>query len=248
MTTELREIDRSPRSGPDAAVVAAVQAGDRSAFASLVERHRREIQAYCSRMLGSVSEAEDLAQETFLRAWRSRASFEGRSTFRAWIYRIATNVCLDRLRCRRLVAGPDDAMTTAARPSATAWNGLPDEVASNEQEPDAAVAAKETVEVMLLAAIRQLSPRQRAVLILRDVLDWSAADAAALLDLSVAAVNSALQRARATVQAHLSVQHHEPVRGSQQTPEERELLQWCISVHERPATAPAAELRQRLAL
>src|SRR5918995_126434 len=169
-----------------------------TAFSALVERHRRELQVHCYRMLGSLDEAEDLTQETFLRAWRKRASFEGRSTIRAWLYRIATNACLDALqrRPRRATGG------------GVAWlQPYPDEllegVAAPGDEPDAAAVEKETIELAFMVAVQHLPPRPRAVLILRDVLGWSAKETAALLETSVPAANSALQRARAALKEHL---------------------------------------------
>jgi RNA polymerase sigma-70 factor (ECF subfamily) len=153
-------------------------------------------------MLGSFEEAEDLVQETLLRAWRAwrgRAARGEHSTFRAWLYRIATNACLDVLRRR-----PRQAPRPASR---VPWlqpypDRLLDEVAASGAEPAAAVVAKETIELAFLAAVQHLPPRQRAVLLLRDVLGWSAREAASLLDASVPAVNSALQRARATLRTH----------------------------------------------
>ena len=171
---------------------------DETAFSALVARHRRELQVHCYRMLGSLEEAEDLTQETFLRAWRKRAGFEGRSTIRAWLYRIATNACLDALerRPRRAAGGevhwlqpyPDDLL-----------DGIP----APGEEPDAVVVAKETIELAFIVAVQHLPPRQRAVFILRDVLGWPASKAADALELTVASVTSALQRARVTMREQL---------------------------------------------
>ena len=186
---------------------------EQPAFAALVERHRGELQVHCYRMLGSLEDAEDLVQETFLRAWRSRERFgaDGRFSFRAWLYRIATNACLDVLRSRprrvmpprrRARGGPDRA-ALAARPTSRGCSRTPTGCSSRsprrEDEPGAVVVARETIELAFIAAIQHLPPRQRAVLILRDVLGWSAKDTAALLETSVASANSALQRARATL-------------------------------------------------
>jgi RNA polymerase sigma-70 factor (TIGR02960 family) len=181
------------------AVLAAAQAGDESAFARLIERHRRELHVHCYRMLGSFEDAEDLVQETFLRAWRSRATFDRGSFFRAWLYRIATNACLDSLRrTSRRVASPG---SLAEVPWLQPYpDRLLDEIAPSEEEPDAVVVARETIELAYLAVIQLLPARQRAVLILRDVLGWSAIETAEALEMSVAAANSALQRARATLQ------------------------------------------------
>ena len=173
--------------------------GDRDAFTAIAERHRRELQVHCYRMLGSFDDAEDLVQETFLRAWRSRATYQGRSTFRAWLYRIATNACLDALEKRP---------RTPTQSGEVTWlqpypDRLLEDAAPSDAEPDALVVAKETIELAFLVAIQHLPPQTRAVLILRDVLGWPAKDTAALLDTSVAAVNSALQRAHAALKQHL---------------------------------------------
>jgi RNA polymerase sigma-70 factor (TIGR02960 family) len=223
------------------AFVAAAKAGDESAFATLVERHRRELHVHCYRMLGSFEEAEDLVQETFLRAWRKRESFEGGPGFRAWLYRIATNASLDaiRLRSRRVVSLGSFAEVPWLQPYP---DQLLDEVAPSDAEPDAVVVARETIELTFLAVIQLLPPQQRAVLILRDVLDWSAAEAASLLDTTVAAANSALQRGRATLREQLP--QHQPDRSAAQdlSADERALLQGFIDTHESGDTAAAAAL------
>jgi RNA polymerase sigma-70 factor (ECF subfamily) len=186
------------------AAVAAVRAGDESAFGELAERYRGELQRHCYRLLGSVEESEDLVQETFLRAWRKRRSFHGRSSFRRWLYAIATNACLDVLeRRKRVVLGHGEAQPLAE----ISWlqpysDRLPAGIAVPGAEPEAEVVAKETIELALTAANQLLPPKQRAVLIARNVLGWSAAESAAALDVSVPAVNSALQRARATLRHH----------------------------------------------
>jgi RNA polymerase sigma-70 factor, ECF subfamily len=185
---------------------------EQSAFAAVFERHRAELQVHCYRMLGSLEDAEDLVQETFLRAWRSRERFaaDGRFSFRAWLYRISTNACLDVLRARsRRVMPPDvvpaaDPTVVPSPPADLPWlqpypDRLLEQVTAPEEEPGAVVVARETIELAFIAAIQHLPPRQRAVLILRDVLGWSANDTASLLKTSVAAANSALQRARATL-------------------------------------------------
>jgi RNA polymerase sigma-70 factor (ECF subfamily) len=172
-------------------------------FDDLVRRYRRELHVHCYRMLGSFDEAEDHVQEVFLRAWRSREDFEGRSSPRTWLYRVATNACLDTLRrdARRAVPVP-----SGSGPSVTAmpWvqpypDSLLDEVAAGQPGPEAVAVSRETISLAFLAAIQLLPPRQRAVLILRDVVSWPAAGVAAMLDMSVPAVNSALQRARTTL-------------------------------------------------
>jgi RNA polymerase sigma-70 factor, ECF subfamily len=190
--------------GEDPSIVTAVRRGSEAAFATLVERHRRELRVHCYRMLGNFEDAEDVVQETFVKAWRGRGGFEGRSTLRAWLYRIATNACLDTIkRRRRRVAVADPVRTLGHPPSfdEVPWlQPIPDvvldEPAASDEQPDAVVIATETIGLAFLAAIQHLPPRPRAVLILRDVLGWTAAETAAALDETVAAVNSGLQRAR----------------------------------------------------
>jgi RNA polymerase sigma-70 factor, ECF subfamily len=167
-----------------------------------LEQHRRELTAYSYRMLGSPFEAEDAVQETLLRAWKSIGRFEGRSELRSWLYRIATNVCLDLLNARERRARPMD-LGPAREPVAANLNTLP-EVTWIEPLPDdpAEVAeSRETIRLAFVAALQHLPPRQRAVLILCEVLRWKAAEVAELLETSVASVNSALQRARATLES-----------------------------------------------
>src|SRR5256714_3009795 len=172
-----------------------------------LEGHRRELTAYSYRMLGSPFEAEDAVQETFIRAWRGLERFEGRAALRSWLYRIATNVCLDMLASRERRARPMD-LGPAREPVESNLNALP-EVTWIEPVPDGLVAvegdpaelavARETIRLALVAALQHLPPRQRASLILCEVLYWKASEVAELLDTSVASVNSALQRARATL-------------------------------------------------
>ena len=214
----------------EGADVAAAIGGDEGAFAALTERHRRELHLHCYRMLASFDEAEDAVQETFLRAWRHRASFEGGMLFRAWLYRIATNVCIDQLR--RAGRQPVDAQTFRDLPWIQPYpDTLLDEVVATDQQPDAVVVERETIELLFLAALQVLPPRQRAALIARDVLGWPAVDTAVVLETSVPAANSALQRARATMQEHLPARRSE---WSAPTPSdrERELLAQFIAAHE----------------
>src|SRR6266511_4125953 len=253
---------RSTSAGTDVsldAVVAAARAGDEAAFAALVERHRAELRVHCYRMLGSFDEAEDLVQETFLRAWKNLGGFEGRSTLRAWLYRIATNACLDALdgRARRVLphhlAGPSAPSGGLPPRTDIAWlQPFPDRLigadrpgepaAPSEDEPDAVVVARETIELAFLAAIQHLPPRQRAVLILRDVLGWPAKQTAELLSGSVASVNSALQRARATLRQHLPERRLDWVRSEQPTEQERAVLRRYMDAMERADLAAVADV------
>jgi RNA polymerase sigma-70 factor (ECF subfamily) len=214
--------------------------GAEATFAALAERHRRELHVHCYRMLGSFQEAEDAVQETFLRAWSHRASVEVGPGLRAWLYRIATNACLDALR-RRKRRGVE-VRSNADLPWLQPYpDRLLDDVAPREDEPDAVVVARETIELAYIALIQLLPPRQRAVLILRDVLGWPAADTAAMLEISVAAANSALQRARATIEEHRPSRDAGPP-GGELSETERALLQGFIDAHERADAEAALEL------
>src|SRR3954447_13061110 len=172
-----------------------------------LETHRKELTGYCYRMLGSGFEAEDAVQETMVRAWRSIDHFEGRSSLRSWLYRIATNVCLDMLqgpqrRARPMDLGPSSSADTLLSPGLpdSAWvQPVPDALVLPEGDPAEVAASRETIRLAFVAALQHLPPRQRAVLILREVLAWQAAEVAELLDTTVVSVNSALQRARATL-------------------------------------------------
>lgn len=218
---------------------------DEPEFAALVERHRSELRVHCYRMLGSFDEAEDLVQETFLRAWKSLDGFEGRSTLRAWLYRIATNACLDALdgRARRVLphhlAPPSDPSVDLPPRTDIPWlQPFPDRLA----EPDAVVIDRETIELAFLAAIQHLSPRQRAALILRDVLGWSAKQTAATLGSSVASANSALQRARATLREQLPPRRLDWARSAEPSEQERAVLRRYMDAVERADLAAMAEL------
>jgi RNA polymerase sigma-70 factor (ECF subfamily) len=209
-------------------------------FDDLVRRHRRELHVYCYRMLGSFDEAEDHVQEVFLRAWRSREDFQGTSSPRTWLYRIATNACLDTLRrdARRAVPAPSSA-PAGSGPSVAAlpWvqpypDSLLDEVAADLPGPEAVAVSRETMSLAFLAALQLLPPRQRAALVLRDVVGWSAAEAAELLDMSVPAVNSALQRARATLRDRWPGGRLDWAPAAEPDPEQRRLLERFIAAHE----------------
>jgi RNA polymerase sigma-70 factor (ECF subfamily) len=229
---------------------------DESAFAALFEHYRGELQVHCYRMLGSFEDSEDLVQETFLRAWRRRSSFgsDGRSSFRAWLYRIATNACIDVLRSRprrvlppQVAPAPGDPTVTPSPPADLPWlqpypDRLLEPVSPPEDDPGAAVVERETIELAFIAAIQHLPPRQRAVLILRDVLGWSAKDTAELLETTLASVNSALQRARATLRDRLGERRTEWTQTSEPTADERELLRRYVDAHQRADAAALAEL------
>lgn len=217
--------------------VAAAIGGDSSAFAALAERHRRALHVHCYRMLASFDDADDAVQETLLRAWRGRESFDGSALFRAWLYRIATHVCLDtvRNRSRRPPALHSCAEVSWLQPYP---DRLLDEMAPSEEQPDAVVVERETIELAFLAAMQALPPRQRAAFLVRDVLGWPANETASLLQTSVAAANSALQRARATMQECLPQRRGEWT-AVQPSAEERVLLERFIDAHERCDAAAA---------
>ncbi|WGX94404.1 RNA polymerase subunit sigma-70 [Nocardioides sp. L-11A] len=193
---------------------------DEAAFAELAEPHRRELHVHCYRMLGSFEDAEDTVQETFLRAWRRRETFEGRSTFRAWLYRIATNACLDLLAQRR---------PRAATGGEVRWlqpypDRLLDELPTDDADgPEALAVDQETIELAYVVAVQHLAPRPRAALILRDVLGWPAKDVAELLGDSLDSVNSALRRARAGMREHLPSERQDWTGGTED-PATREVV------------------------
>jgi RNA polymerase sigma-70 factor, ECF subfamily len=198
-------------------LLTAAQAGDERAFRRLVEPYRHALEVHCYRMLGSAQDAEDMAQEALLRAWRALERFEPRAQFQTWLYRIATNACLDELERRPRRPAPVDPFPD--RPA--------NDSASPTYDPVARYAIREGMELALLRAIQELPGRQRAVLIFRDVLGWTAPEVAELLASTVASVNSALQRARGAIELHLP----ETTR-SAADPAERELLNRYVAAFE----------------
>ncbi|MCA0051475.1 sigma-70 family RNA polymerase sigma factor [Mesorhizobium sp. B283B1A] len=213
---------------------------DRPAFEHLTMVHRRELKLHCYRMMGSLHEADDLVQETFLNAWRGRAQFDGRGSPRGWLYTIATNACLNAIKTRvtrhRILEQPDRPPTegrAAAGPAAElSWlEPYPDvelpDLVDGEPGPEARYETSEAIRLAFVAAIQLLPPRQRASLLLCDVLGWSAAETAQLLGGSTASINSALQRARATLARHYPAGR--PLQRSQPNPEEGLLLERYIS-------------------
>lgn len=203
--------------------LAAARAGDQHEFSGLTEPYRHELQLHCYRILGSLQDAEDIVQETLLRAWRRLNTYEGRASLRAWLYKIATNACFDALakRPRRVLptaySAPSDPRQPVASPITEAiWlEPYPDDLIDEpEAGPEARYSLRESVSLAFLAALQSLPPRQRAVLILCDVLDWRASEAAQLLDVTVSAVNSALHRARVTLQQRYHARSPETMSGA----------------------------------
>jgi RNA polymerase sigma-70 factor (ECF subfamily) len=202
-----------------------------------LEQYRGELTAYCYRMLGSPFDAEDAVQDAFVRAWRSRDSFEGRSALRSWLYRIATNVCLDTLKGKERRARPMDLGPSAEPiesnlhiPGEITWlEPIPMRLIAPDRDPADVAVASESIRLAFVAALQRLPARQRAVLILREVLDWQASEVAELLDSSVASINSALQRARATM-AKTNAVEQAPQPLSEQ---DRKMLERYVSAFER---------------
>ena len=218
-------------------------------FVQLTEQYRPELMAYCYRMLGSVDECEDLVQDTYLRAWRSFAGFEGRSSVRLWLYKIATNTYLTALQTRKRrplpsgLGGPADSaeVTLAAAESDIPWlQPAPDRLLYGAtDDPAAVVSLRNTVRLAFVAALQHLSPLQRAVLVLRDVLGWQAREVAEMLDTSTAAVNSALQRARTQLQQARPILDE---LGEPTEPEVRDLLDRYMTAFEHADVDELAEL------
>jgi RNA polymerase sigma-70 factor (ECF subfamily) len=195
---------------------------DDTTFAHLAGLHRRELSSHCFRLLGSYDDSEDLVQETLLRAWRGWPAFENRSTFRRWLYQIATNTWRNQLAYRD------------RRPRVHALQTAPEPIAPNDGQPDVAACSKEATELMMLLVVRALPVRQRVTLILRDVLGWSARETAALLNCSAASANSLLQRARATMREHVSGGTYDETGPS---PRERALVRSHLAILEQPDAA-----------
>jgi RNA polymerase sigma-70 factor (ECF subfamily) len=209
-------------------------------FSSATDPYRRELLAHCYRMLGSVHDAEDLVQETYLRAWRAYDKFEGRSSLRTWLYRIATRACLTALEGRNrrplptgLGAPSSNPLDTLVEQAEVPWlEPIPDAMVGvdiSEADPAAIVTSRETIRLALIASLQHLPPRQRAVLILRDVLKWKAAEVAQLLDTTTAAVNSILQRAHAQLE---QVAPNEDEVSEPTEVEQRELLERYVTAFE----------------
>jgi RNA polymerase sigma-70 factor (ECF subfamily) len=210
-------------------------------FGTAVERHRRELLVHCYRMLGSLPDAEDAVQETSLRAWRYRDSLKPGMPLRPWLYRVATNTCLDAIARdeRRALLGAkaeaDEGWT--GEPEDVVWLGpIPDSAlepaAPSANTPEAMTVARESIELAFLTVIQLLTPQQRAALILCDVLDWSAKDAADLLEITVPAVNSALQRARAKLRERLPSHKPASPAGAGASAAERDLLKKYVAANE----------------
>lgn len=201
---------------------------DETTFAHLVDQHRRALRSHCSRLLGSYDESEDLVQETLLRAWRGWQSFGNTSTFRNWLYQIATNAWRNQLAFR------------SRRPRLSAWQPAAEPLAPDDIQPDTVACSNEATELMMLVIVRSLPVRQRVALILRDVLSWSAKETASVLGCSPASANSLLQRARATMRERLTTDPHDRVGPSHR---ERALVRRHLAILEHPEAATRALLR-----
>jgi len=239
----------------EAGILAAMRGDDADAFAAVTEPYRRQLHVHCYRMLGSFDDAEDMVQETMLRAWRGRLNFEGRSLLHTWLYRIATNACLNALERAPRRVMPSDVVpaVTAATDSSQASNTppwrpelpwlqpYPDELlepaAPSETEPDAAAVSRETIELTFLAALQHLPPKQRAVLLMSDVLGWSAKETAGIIESTVASVNSALQRARSTLRTQMPAGRQDWVSESPRSADEQSVLKAFMDAWERADAA-----------
>src|SRR5205823_8625993 len=227
--------DSTRQAGPDQALLQRARSGDEAAFAALLDPYRGELHAHCYRMLGSVHDAEDALQDAMLRAWRGLAKFEGRSSLRSWLYTIATNSCLNQIarRPKRVLpidyGPPTDPHVAPGEPIVeSVWvEPYPDETLGLEDgfaSPDARYEQREGVELAFIAALQHLPPNQRAVLILREVLGFSAKETAQMLETTVASANSALQRARAAIEERVPEQSQQQTLRSLGDGELRELV------------------------
>lgn len=246
--TSVNDVEFGPADGQRHSAISTLRVVTADDFAGQTERFRRELVAYCYRMLGSVDESEDVVQEIYLRAWRYYDQFEGRSSVRVWLYKIATTTCLNAIQARKRRAlpsglsapSPDGGAALAVRPDITwlqpAADGL---LFASTDDPALVVSSRSTVRLAFIAALQHLSARQRAVLVLRDVIGWKAREVAELMDMSTVAVNSALQRARAQLTQVGPVQDEvvEPSEAAQ-----RQTLDRFMAAFERADVAALADL------
>ena len=224
--------DAKPLGADEATFIEVAGSGDTARFALLTERHRRELQVHCYRMLANYEDALDMTQETFLRAWNKRESFKGHAALRTWLYRIATNACLDFLE-KRKNRTPVPSELPDPGSEVLYLQPYPDRMLP--EDPQESVVARETIELAFIVAVQHLPPRQRAVFILRDVLGWPASKAADALELTVASVTSALQRARVTMREQLPdrrLDWRSPAT-RELSNDEREVAKSYIEAHER---------------
>ncbi|MFF1607346.1 RNA polymerase subunit sigma-70 [Amycolatopsis sp. NPDC058278] len=224
--------DARPLGIDEATFIAAAGSGDPAGFALVTERHRRALQVHCYRMLANYEDAQDMTQETFLRAWNKRETFKGHAALRTWLYRIATNVCLDFLD-KRNDRTPVPSELPDSDSEVLYLQPYPDRMLP--EDPQESVVARETIELAFIVAVQHLPPRQRAVLILRDVLGWPASKTADALELTVASVTSALQRARVTMREQLPgrrLDWRSPA-AHELSGDERDVVKSYIDAHER---------------
>ncbi len=223
-----RGVSITPTLDPEPDLLAAARAGDHDAFAALLTPHRRALHVHCYRMLGSLDDADDALQEAQLLAWRGLDTFQGRAPLRHWLYRITTTTCLKMIRARGRVPLPaGDLVYLQPYP-----DRLLDQLTAGDPDPAAAAAQRDSVALAFVTAMQQLPATQRAALLLRDVLAYSPAETAQLLDTSVAAANSLLQRARATLAAHHGTERG-PGRGRPLAAEERQILHRFVDAWQR---------------
>lgn len=228
---------RDPDRTSQTELVEAARVGDPKAFEALVEPYRRELHLHCYRLTGSLTEADDMLQESLLRAWRRFETFEGRAPLRIWLYRVATTTCLNHLAVRRRRQRLFGSEEWPGRPPPVVeiehLQPYPDHLLDEAADPAARFERKESVALAFIAAIQLLPPRQRAVLLLRDVLTWSAREVADSLECSVASVNSALQRAHGTLRSRLESDEPDQNPGSISDISERRMLARFMDAWER---------------